>query len=434
MFRIGKTIRLFLCLIFLAVITTTIVHIFSHPWYTSLIPTRCLDEHKVYIHGRLLCDKSQGVRYLSYQPPGGGWNNQRIVFENALVLAKLLNRTLIVQPLAPHEELRRVHKVRDYEKYNMVSNEKLLPLSKVIDLELLSKLIPVKEFTSVHVEFQTSYSHFRWAKVCHNGLVGTWVDVKPNKTDEHKWRLLRQLMKSLPAYKDIPNYRRICKTEVEKFEIDGYRPVWGIRDELSRRNEEMLYFSEGSLQNQGLMFFDKKTVADIHDWLMRFVRFAPHIEKRVRTVLDTIKQPFNAIHVRRTDRTLSSGVKQPQHWLQRLQKLKALNLTKTLYIATDERNKTWFKPFRQAGYNVLFAEDFADQLQPKDMDGIFIQDVSGLCEQLICVHANNFVGSRYSSFTTFIERMRKQFSWEKGMLLRGRYASIKWISNSTMQT
>ena len=58
--------------------------------------------------GQVVCEKSEGVKYLSYFPGGGGWNNQRIAFENAVVLAKLLNRTLIVHPLAPHQELRRL--------------------------------------------------------------------------------------------------------------------------------------------------------------------------------------------------------------------------------------------------------------------------------------------------------------------------------------
>ena len=57
-------------------------------------------------HGVLLNASKpvRGVKYLSYQPPGNGWSNQRVALENAVVLAKLLNRTLVVHPMAPHDK------------------------------------------------------------------------------------------------------------------------------------------------------------------------------------------------------------------------------------------------------------------------------------------------------------------------------------------
>ena len=386
----------------------------------------CLEENNVYIDGRIVCDKRQGVKYLSYQPPGGGWNNQRIVFENAVVLAKLLNRTLIVHPLAPHLELLQIH-MGDYERYNLLPKEKLLPLSNVMDLKLLSKLIPVKEFMSSHVEFQNSSNHLRWAQICHNGLLGIWVDTIPRETDAEKWKLLRrQMNKSLPAYQNIPSYRRICKTELKKFEADNVRPVWGIMNELAHRNEELMYFSEGCLR-QGLFFFDRKTVLNTHEWIVRFVQFAPEIWKRVMAVLEAIKNPFNAIHVRRSDHPSSFQVKQ-KYWLKKLKANRALKLTRKLYIATDEKNKTWFQPFRKAGYNLFFAEDFEAQLSSNSIDSTFDQDILGVCEQLICAHADKFVGSYYSSFTMFIKRLKQQLTWKKGMLLLKPYAT-KWIKN-----
>lgn len=393
----------------------------------------CLSEQKIYIDGRLLCENNQEMKYLSYQPPGGGWNNQRVAFENAVVLAKLLNRTLIVHPLAPHQEILRLKRSRKmsagYEIYNMLPKDKLLPLSKVIDLKELSKLVPVKEVTSSHVEFLKKYKHFRWHRVCHNGLVGMWVDTIPKKTNEEKWKLLQRHMETnLPIYGDLPLYRRICKTEMKQYGNTSVRPVWGIWNELSNRTEDMLYFSEGSLYIRELLFFDKTTVLNAHEWIMRFIRFAPDIRKRVADVLEAMGHPFNAIHVRRTDHPSSFRIKQ-DYWLQLLNARDAVNLTKTLYIATDEEDKTWFKAFSEAGYNLYFAEDFSDQLRLGNVNLAVIQDMLGLCEQLICAHADHFVGSYYSTFTMYIKRLRKQLSWKKGML-RKPYTSIVWAGTS----
>lgn len=428
-----------LCFILICSTFVTIYTMMKFPhrsstlWNTSLNEMLCLSEQKVYIDGKIVCENNQEMKYLSYQPPGGGWNNQRVAFENAVILAKLLNRTLIVHPLAPHLEiirLKRDHKMSGgYKTYNMLPEQKLLPLSRVIDLKKLSTLVPVKEVTSSHVEFQEKYKHLRWHRVCHNGLVGLWVDAIPKKTDEEKWKLLRRHMeRNLPSHGDLPLYRRICKTELKQFDNTSARPVWGLWDELSNRTDDMLYFSEGSLYIRELLFFDKTTVLNTHEWIMRFIRFAPDIRKHVADVLEAIGRPFNAMHVRRTDHPSSFRMKQDS-WLQLLNVREAVNLTKTLYIATDEQNKTWFKPFSEAGYNLFFAEDFHDQLQFGNINAAVVQDMLGLCEQLICAHADHFVGSYYSTFTLFIKRLRKQLSWKKGML-RKPYTSIVWAGTS----
>ena len=71
----------------------------------------------------------RGTKLLSYQPPGNGWNNQRIALENALVLARLLNRTLVVHPLAPHDLGSRLKAGRypGYVSYNMLNESDLPP-------------------------------------------------------------------------------------------------------------------------------------------------------------------------------------------------------------------------------------------------------------------------------------------------------------------
>ena len=145
-------------------------------------------------------------------------------------------------------------------------------------------------------------------------------------------------------------------------------------------------------------------------------------------MIEAIKHPFNAIHVRRTDHEKSLE-KSQEFWLQGLKSNKALQLTKTLYVATDEGNKTWFNPFLEAGYKLLFAEDFAEQLQLKNIPSAFVQDLSGLCEQLICAHADNFVASPYSTFSSFINRQRIKLTWKKGMLLRDSYVRFTWNGN-----
>ncbi|KAJ7384727.1 hypothetical protein OS493_020313 [Desmophyllum pertusum] len=98
--------------------------------------------------------------YLTYQPPDGGWNNHRIALENVLIIAKLLNRTLIVHPVASHDmAISSRHKNlahwRNLEKqwginwvYNYMDERDLVPISQVLDLKRMRDIVDVYEDTS----------------------------------------------------------------------------------------------------------------------------------------------------------------------------------------------------------------------------------------------------------------------------------------------
>ena len=118
----------------------------------------------------------RATKLLSYQPPGNGWNNQRIALENALVLARLLNRTLVVHPLSPHDLGSRLKAGRHpgYVSYNMLNDSDLLPLSQFMDLDLMNQLVPVIEVNTSHPKFIREYSHLRWKNVCHSTGFGYW--------------------------------------------------------------------------------------------------------------------------------------------------------------------------------------------------------------------------------------------------------------------
>jgi hypothetical protein len=102
--------------------------------------------------------RSEPKQYLSYQPPGGGWNNQRIAFENAVIMAAMLKRTLLVQPLAPHDRMLELktqyNQSAGYTIYNMLTAKELVPISKLIDLDRLSSSpLSVPSSTNVRVTF-----------------------------------------------------------------------------------------------------------------------------------------------------------------------------------------------------------------------------------------------------------------------------------------
>ena len=176
----------------------------------------------------------RATKLLSYQPPGNGWNNQRIALENALVLARLLNRTLVVHPLAPHDLGSRLKAGRypGYVSYNMLNESDLLPLSQFMDLELMNQLVPVIEVKTSHPKFIREHSHLHWKNICHSTGFGYWVDCP--QTEEEMELFTRQKFTPFGAW------RKKCPNEQERSEQDS-SPIVRFVSDLVNDPAEMLY-------------------------------------------------------------------------------------------------------------------------------------------------------------------------------------------------
>lgn len=70
-----------------------------------------------------------------------------------------------------------------------------------------------------------------------------------------------------------------------------------------------------------------------------------------------------------------------------------------LYIATDERDKKFFEPFRKH-YNIVFLDDFSHLL--KGINTNFY----GMLDQLVASKGRIFFGTFFSTLSGYINRMR----------------------------
>lgn len=96
----------------------------------------------------------------------------------------------------------------------------------------------------------------------------------------------------------------------------------------------------------------------------------------------------------------------------------------TVYIATDEGNKTFFDPLRDH-YNLLFLDDFRDQVQSIN------KNYYGMLDQLVASRGEVFWGAFYSTFTGYINRMRgyhaQKESVEKDLNRTGEINSFYYV-------
>ena len=102
-----------------------------------------------------------------------------------------------------------------------------------------------------------------------------------------------------------------------------------------------------------------------------------------------------------------------------------LKINATVYIATDERNRSYFQPFMEH-YDVVFLDDFVDELSGLNTN------YYGMVDQLVASRGRAFFGCWYSTFTGYINRIRgyhankaKTLGYEDGVITSWYYAPVE---------
>ena len=112
---------------------------------------------------------------------------------------------------------------------------------------------------------------------------------------------------------------------------------------------------------------------------------------------------YHAAHIRRGDFQFSETQLSSEQIWTNINHLFNRSVTKLLYISTDEKNKTFFEPFREY-FTLKFFEDY--EVPGKVGEDHLSRNHVGMVEQTICASAHTFVGTPLSTFTGYITRMR----------------------------
>eukprot|EP01040_Poterioochromonas_malhamensis_P010025 gene10025-10896_t len=115
-----------------------------------------------------------------------------------------------------------------------------------------------------------------------------------------------------------------------------------------------------------------------------------------------ITPTYAAFHIRRGD-FQQKHTRLPAETIVSLTNKLIPHRKKTIvYISTDEKNRSFFDPFRQE-YKAIY---FLDDLTPNTGIETVNQNYIGMIEQIVCVAADVFIGTPLSTFTAYITRMR----------------------------
>lgn len=110
---------------------------------------------------------------------------------------------------------------------------------------------------------------------------------------------------------------------------------------------------------------------------------------------------FDTFHIRRGDFKVNKAWLGADEIYSNIEDVMTTN--STIYIATDEMNRSFFEPFYRH-HQVYFLSDFDHLIQGLNTNYF------GLVEQLVVARGRTFVGCMFSTFTGFVNRLRGYYS------------------------
>jgi len=379
------------------------------------------------------------AQYMTFIPDSGGWNNIRMAMETIIVAAHAMGRTLV---LPPGRDMYLLGEGGGKQK-TIFSFADFFHLNS-IDLEHAGIDIITTE------EFLLREAMTGNLKSKSSGLVSypphnrTKWDGKGGKKELHEW--LREVTleptwnhnKCIAAFpastnlSDINGLNQMRSQLKEKWSKGNVQqssisvdaaPIERMEEICMSRQRELCIYDE-KMQNIPVLHFGDNVRVLTHFyaflffedwkqqvWASRFVRdhlrYIDELQCAAARVVDAIRVKakenghpeglFDTFHVRRGDFQYEDTRVEAKVLYNNSADL--ISEKATLYIATDERDKKYFDIFKQH-YNVYFLDDFKHLF--KDLNTNYY----GMLDQLIASKGRIFVGTYYSTFTGYINRMR----------------------------
>eukprot|EP01033_Poteriospumella_lacustris_P003065 gene3065-2243_t len=130
-----------------------------------------------------------------------------------------------------------------------------------------------------------------------------------------------------------------------------------------------------------------------------------HAEPKTGGGNTNVDATYFALHIRRGDFQYKETRIGAQDIWTNVRPMLDPNITRLLYISTDEKERNFFRPFTtdNGHFQLRFFTDYEAELRRKFHVNT---NTIGMIEQIICANAHTFFGTPRSSFSGYITRMR----------------------------
>ena len=350
--------------------------------------------------------------YLTFEPDPGGWNNIRMSMEIIFVLAAATGRTLVLPPNAPfyllgqgagaaksfgsffpleHPHFKTRVKVITMKEFVEKEGKTLLELTD----DEMKTIAPISEMClhqpTSEISCELLFTPLR--KAGFQPDLGASADQQCFVFDEDAFH-----GKSASAE---------AQERVSRFCGPRRKPIYynQVFHEPQIVHWDASKNDKHRLLNHfyTFMFF---TDPETDNYYKRFVRDFLHYKDQIYCAAGKIVQalnnegkPWSSLHVRRGDFQYKE-VKLPAEELYNNTK-EIWKSGEILFIATDERNKTFFDPLKQH-HELRFLDDYWDMARLGDLESSFL----GMVDTIVASHGRTFTGTWFSTFTGYINRLR----------------------------
>jgi hypothetical protein len=393
-------------------------------------------------------------RYLTFEPPVDSFQSQRQVLEHMVVLAFALGRTLVLPPRQGMRDGTLLSYSDFFDLHGMVQTFKGL---KIVSTDEFLQYVAMPGYLRAPngMPHLPPYHRLNWDSAPDMGLlyeylrtVGTmpmeWdpqkciIGFRGDQMQKHMKRIIKKVDgRKMPtpldfqgkptpvAAPDIERLREflaerttICPGELHVNSVVLHFPTTTERKSLVQAPFYSFFFFDNWQQD----LLVKRMIRD-------HLRYNDIIVCAAARIIDWLRVNvghYDAMHIRGPAYEDShSDVNTNPEWIVHDMQ-KYIPKGSSVYIATDHSDKSWFQPLRK-DYQLYFASDFAgvfDSLLPwyKEM-----------VEQLICARGRNFVGTYYSSFSAYINRLRGYLSERDNPDADGEVATSYYASPVNMQ-
>jgi len=384
-------------------------------------------------------------KYLTFEPDFAGWNNARMSMETATVLAQAMGRILVLPPehsinLLGGESKKEKNQFTFKNFFHFDSIVEEHPAIEVITMEdffhreamtggLTNTItgeveIPSFDMSSWDGSLLKSQEEWKWLRNVTSVPIWSFGDCVvgiPSEPGPEGVQRLEALRSLIPAagqpwggeFGDGGSNDNI--TAIDAFPLERLREILDTRRNICMydekyQNEKVIHFTGNNDVGARLLihFYAFLFFEDYHQdlWTKRFVRdhlrYSDEIQCASARIVHAIRQKaiengdpngtFDSFHIRRGDFGYLSqeSIISAETIYENTKDILVPN--STIFVATDEKNATYFDPLRKY-YNLLFLDDF-----PNLLEGLN-KNYRGMIDQRVASRGRTFVGTYYSTFT-----------------------------------
>eukprot|EP00112_Aurelia_sp_Birch-Aquarium-sp1_P012000 Seg2519.2 transcript_id=Seg2519.2/GoldUCD/mRNA.D3Y31 product="hypothetical protein" protein_id=Seg2519.2/GoldUCD/D3Y31 len=350
----------------------------DHRKATIKVPWRFQLEDDGFVFPRY--DKKE--KYITYKPSPMSWPKQLVQFENAVLFAHLLQRTLIAPPLIPQRD--------SNQNISDIDSTYQFPISQVIDFNALSKVLSLQQKSLEQLEeIRKNKSVY---KICHDHRLGFWVDFIPSVEDIQIWRLLKsQQFTAFPISLDDHEVDLMCPGTLQYGNRWGppmkVKPIIrGIMTELYEREEDVIYFDGDTLSTKDLRFFDKKRTKKMQEILIFHIQFSKHLNMSLMKLMKYLGRTYNAI----MSGPLSGNDSLDSNLALRMRAQMFHEVSKTTLVSCRSEDEYKFKFLQDLGYDLVFANHLPGPAV-SNQTRLKSRDMHELRIMLLCAYASKFI-------------------------------------------